>query len=68
MGSLSWNLFTHIHHKNEVAFYKIKKLPLRNPPSTTNDAEANFHCLPKDHTRHEEKKEWDKRSRSFRQS
>ena len=20
--SLSWNLFVHIHHKNEVAFYK----------------------------------------------
>lgn len=24
IGSLSWNLFAHIHHKNEGAFYKIK--------------------------------------------
>ena len=53
----------HIHHKNEVAFYS-KKLPLRNRTSTINDAEAKFHC----HTGHEQKKEWDKQSRSFQRS
>ena len=40
-GPSSWNLFVHIHHKNEGAFSKKKKLPSRK----ANDAEVKFHCV-----------------------
>ena len=42
-GPSSWNLFEHIHHKNESFF--LKTLPSRKRPSMANDAEADFHCV-----------------------
>ena len=43
-GPSSWNLFVHIHHKNEGAFSKKKNYLRERPMMLRQISFCNFHC------------------------